>query len=142
MRASLHLIAVALVLGVSILAGLEYVFAPTLLSSGRFHPVAHKGSGSASLYQGRDGRRFLALDGLNTAARPDLVVYLIEAKEAFDNDTVVNSGTLPLGPLRDSGSRQTYSVPAGVDLSRFHAVTIWSQKYHVNFTTAPLHSAE
>ena len=142
MRASLHVMVLALALGVSVLAGLEYVFAPTLLSSGRFHPVAHKGSGSASLYRGRDGRRFLSLDGLSTAARPDLVVYLIEAKEAFDNDTVMKSGFFSLGPLKDSGPRQVYSVPAGVDLSRFHAVTIWSQKYNVNFTTAPLRPAE
>jgi len=43
-----------------------------------------------------------------------------------------------LGPLKDLAEGQFYGVPPGVDLTRYHAVTIWSQKYAVNFTTAPL----
>ena len=128
-----------MLLGVSVLAGLEYLYSPSVLATGRFHPVAHKGSGSAFLYQRRDGGRLLALKDLSTAARPDLAVYLIDAQDAFDNDTVKNSHFVSLGPMKGLAQDQVYDVPPGVDLARYHAVTIWSQKYAVNFTTAPLH---
>ncbi len=132
------MISIAMLLGVSALAGLEYLYSPSVVLTGSFHPVTHKGSGSAFLYQCRDGKRLLSLKDLRTAARPDLAVYLIEAPDAFDNDTVKKSRSLSLGPLKGLAQDQLYDVPADVDLARYHAVIIWSQKYGVNFTTAPL----
>jgi hypothetical protein len=131
-------ITIVLLLGASALAGLEYLYSPSVLVAGSFHAVAHKGSGSALLFQYRDGKRLLSLKDLSTAARPDLAVYLIDAPDAFDNDTVKNSRFLSLGPLKGLAQDQVYEVPAGVDLSKYHAVVIWSQKYGVNFTTGPL----
>jgi len=78
-RTSVQVIAIAMLLGVGVLAGLEYLYSPSVLATGRFHPVAHKGSGIAFLYQRRDGGQLVALKDLSTAARPDLVVYLIDA---------------------------------------------------------------
>lgn len=137
-RAPAYMIAIAMLLGVSALAGLEYLYSPSVLVAGSFHPVAHKGSGNVFLYQRRDGKRLLALKDVSTAARPDLAVYLIDAPDAFDNDTIKNSRVLSLGPLKGLAQNQVYELPTGVDLAQYHAVTIWSQKYAVNFTTAPL----
>jgi hypothetical protein len=137
-RTSAYMITIAMLLGVSALAGLEYLYSPAVLIAGSFHSVAHKGTGSAFLYQCRNGKRLLALKDLSTAARPDLAVYLIDAPDAFDNDTVRNSRFVSLGPLKGLAQDQVYDVPADVDLARYRAVIIWSQKYGVNFTTAPL----
>jgi hypothetical protein len=130
--------AIFVLLGIRVVAGLEYVYAPSVIAQGQFHPVAHKGSGSAVLCRLPNGRRSLRLTNFSTASRPDLAVYLISAPDAFDNETVTGSRIISLGPLKPAPDGQVYDVPAGVDLRRYHAVTIWSRKYQVNFTTAPL----
>jgi hypothetical protein len=138
MRTSACVIAIAMLLGITVAAGIKYAYAPTLIAQGFFHPVAHKGSGSASLFQSPDGKWVLHLTSFRTAPRPDLVVYLISAADAFDNDTVASSSMVSLGKLQGSAGNQVYAVPSGIDLGECRAVTIWSEQYHVNFTTAPL----
>ncbi|HWQ32737.1 MAG TPA: DM13 domain-containing protein [Blastocatellia bacterium] len=54
------------------------------------------------------------------------------------NETVERSGFVPPGELRQSEGEMIYPVPAGLDLNRYRAVTIWSRRYRVSFTTAPL----
>ena len=124
----------AAILGLGVAAAIQRMCTPTLLATGKFHPVAHKGSGTVSLYRLRDGRRVLRFYELKTARRPDLAVYLVAAKDALDNESVLQAGFRSLGKLGDC----VYQVPAGVNLRKYRAVTIWSMKYQVNFTTAPL----
>jgi hypothetical protein len=112
--------------------------APEALASGRFHQVAHKGEGTATIYLLPDGRRVLRLNGFRTSHRSDLLLYLISAPDAPENETVKRSEVFSLGPLRGQEGDQEYPIPADLDLARFHAVTVWSPKYEVNFTTAPL----
>ena len=114
------------------------VRSPRVLASGSFHQVAHKGSGTATICELPDGRRVLRLLDFSTSDHPDLVVLLISAPDAPENETVKRAESVSLGPLRAAEGNQEYAVPDGVDLDRFHAVTIWNRKYHVNFTTAPL----
>jgi hypothetical protein len=133
------LAAVAFVLTALLSASYLYsTHAPEALASGRFHQVAHKGEGTATIYLLWDGRRVLRLTDFRTAHRPDLLLYLISAQDAPENETVKRSEVFSLGPLRSHEGDQEYAVPADLDLTRFHAVTVWSPKYGVNFTTAPL----
>lgn len=131
-------IGIAVLLGAGTLAAIRYARAPVVLAAGRFHAVAHKGSGFGVLYRARSGKPVVKIVCLRTGLRPDLAVYLIGARDAFDNDTVKNSPAVLLGMLKGTAAEQEFEVPAGVDVSRYHAVTIWSEKYQVNFTTAPL----
>jgi hypothetical protein len=111
---------------------------PPVALSGRFHQVTHLGSGAASIFVLPDGRRMLRLSQLRVQRRDDLQVYLLAAPDAFDNETVENSEYVALGPLGTGEARLEYQVPVGLDLARYRAVSIWSQKYRVNFITAPL----
>jgi hypothetical protein len=43
-----------------------------------------------------------------------------------------------LGSLKGNVGDQNYNVPADVDLSKYRAVTIWCNRFGVNFGTAPL----
>ncbi|HUB26860.1 MAG TPA: DM13 domain-containing protein, partial [Tepidisphaeraceae bacterium] len=97
-----------------------------------------KGSGSAYLFRGPGGKPALRIANLRTAMRPDLVVYLVSARDAFDNETVTSSRILSLGNLHGDAANQVYPLPLGIDPRQFHSVTIWSRQYRVNFTTAPL----
>ena len=128
-------IAVGVVALVSVLVALS-ASPDHVLAEGEFHQVAHKGSGRASLIRSVDGRTLLRLTNLETAYRQDLEVLLVAAPDAGENETVKRSERISVGAYEPD--RTDYPVPDGVDVARFRAVTIWSAKYQVNFTTAPL----
>ena len=108
------------------------------LAAGRFHQVAHKGTGRAVLYELPGKRRLLALTEFATAASNDLQVLLIRVPDAYENESVELAEPILLGDLLSSEGDQSYFVPGDVDLTAYRAVTIWNSKYRVNFTTAPL----
>jgi hypothetical protein len=43
-----------------------------------------------------------------------------------------------LGQLKGNEGDQNYEIPAGTDLSKFKAVSIFCERYNANFGTAPL----
>ena len=111
---------------------------PMVALSGRFHSVAHETRGTASVYELGGGSRVLRLTDFATSNGPDVRVYLIAAPDASDNATVTKSDYLELGKLKGNEGDQNYEIPAGTDLTRYHAVTIWCYRFNVNFATAPL----
>lgn len=113
-------------------------YIPHVLAIGNFHQVAHKGEGTATILEVESGKRALRLKDFRTSGSPDLKVLLISATDARENETVLRSEVLSLGPLQQAEGEQEYLLPPEFDLNRFHAVTIWNDKYKVNFTTAPL----
>lgn len=113
-------------------AGLREVFA------GTFHDGAHETKGMATIYQAPDGKDVLRLTNFMTSNGPDVHVYLVAAPDAKDNATVTRAGFVQLGSLKGNVGDQNYEIPAGTDLSKYRAVTIWCQRFGVNFGTAPL----
>ena len=111
---------------------------PVALASGRFHGVAHKTRGVATIYGGPGGSRTLRLTDFETSNGPDVQVYLVAAPDANDNETVTKSGFLHVAALKGNVGDQNYELPAGTDLSRYRAVTVWCRRFGVNFATAPL----
>ena len=110
----------------------------TVLASGKFHSVAHESSGNASIYQLADGKRILRLTKFATSNGPDVHVYLVAANDATDSETVKKAGFVELGSLKGNIGDQNYELPADLDLSKYRAVTIWCQRFGVNFGTAPI----
>lgn len=111
---------------------------PAKLVAGAFKGVAHETKGAATVYQLPDGKRVLRLADFETSNGPDVRVLLIAAPDASDNDTVKNSRPIELGKLKGNVGDQNYDVPASVDLGQYKAVTIWCNRFGVNFGTAPL----
>jgi len=111
---------------------------PEPLSSGQFHGVAHKTTGTATIYKLADGRRVLRLMDFETSNGPDVQVYLVAASDATDNETVTKAGFLHLGALKGNKGNQNYDLPAEADLAKHRAVTVWCRRFGVNFGTAPL----
>jgi hypothetical protein len=112
--------------------------APKALASGRFHPVAHEGRGTATVYELADGRRVLRFTDFATSNGPDVQVYLVAAADAMDSDIVKSAGFIHLAALKGNLGDQNYDLPADVDLSKYRSVTIWCRRFGVNFATAPL----
>jgi hypothetical protein len=112
--------------------------APAALLTGRFHSVAHETRGTATIHDLGGGHRVLRLTDFATSNGPDVRVYLIGAADATDNATVTKGGFVELGQLKGNLGDQNYDLPADLDLSKYHAVTIWCHRFNVNFATAPL----
>lgn len=109
-----------------------------VLLSGQFRSVAHETHGTAAVHQLGGGRRVLRLTEFTTSNGPDVRVYLVAANDAADNETVPRAGFVELGKLKGTQGDQNYDIPAGLDLGRYRAVTIWCRRFSVNFATAPL----
>jgi hypothetical protein len=43
-----------------------------------------------------------------------------------------------LGKLKGNEGDQNYEIPAGTDLTKFRAVSIYCERFNANFGTAPL----
>lgn len=109
-----------------------------VVASGRFHQVAHKGAGLATIYQLPDGRLVLRLTEFRTGGGRGLQVYLIAAPDAYENEVVESSEPISVGELQKTEGDQSYLLPRDLDLNKYRAVTIWNRRHGVNFTTAPL----
>ena len=111
------------------------------LASGNFHTVAHDTRGTATIYELPTGQRTLRLTNFETSNGPDVRVYLVAAADATDSDTVKQAGFVEVAALKGNVGDQNYDLPAGVDLDKYRAVTIWCRRFGVNFATAPLRKA-
>ena len=111
---------------------------PVVVANGAFHGVAHVTHGSATVYQFPDGSRILRLMNFSTSNGPDVHVFLITARDAGDNATFTASAPLEIAKMKGNVGDQNYDLPANVDLTKYHAVTLWCMRFHVNFATAPL----
>jgi Electron transfer DM13 len=110
----------------------------SVVSSGEFHAVAHPGRGEAAVYRLGDGSHVLRLENLDIFNGPALYVYAVAADDANNSETVLEADSLNLGPLKGNRGNQTYELPAGFDPEKYRSISIWCERFSVNFATAPL----
>jgi hypothetical protein len=105
---------------------------------GSFRGVAHETRGTAVIYRLVDGKRILRLDDFKTSNGPDVHILLTKATDVKDDATVKREGFLDLGSLKGNVGNQNYEIPADVNLADYNSVTIWCNRFNVNFGTASL----
>jgi Electron transfer DM13 len=113
-----------------------------VVASGRFHGVAHGGTGLAEIHKLTDGKRILRLTTFDTSNGPELQLYLVAANDTMDSEAVKKAGFVTLGALKGNQGDQNYDIPADVDLTKYRSVTVWCRRFGVNFATAPLSSGQ
>jgi len=111
-----------------------------IVATGTFHGAAHSTSGRATVYSGDNGALTLRLTNFKTSNGPNLHVLLIAASDAEDNEDFLKKGVerVDLGSLKGNEGDQNYDVPAGTDLEKYKAVSIFCERFSVNFGAAPL----
>lgn len=124
-------------LGMGVVCALAMLTLPRASWSGAFHDVAHHGEGRAELWKTDRGWE-LRVRGLRTGQSPDLVVALVRAADARDNEDAQRAGLVVAGRVPPGQGDFTLPLPEGVGPDAYRAVAIWNVRYHVNFTTAPL----
>ena len=117
------------------------VDAPAAVAQGRFHSNAHETVGTAAVLDLGGGRRVVRLTGFRTSNGPDVRVILVAASDVTDNATATRAGYIELGALKGTQGEQNYEVPGSLDLAKYRTVTIWCERFDVNFGSAPLSAA-
>ena len=112
------------------------------LAQGQFHNADKAGSGTVTLYQLADGKRVLRLTDFSVDNGPDLHVRLIAANDAKDTASVAKADHVELGKLKGNKGSQNYDLPENVDLSKYKVVSIWCNRFSVNFAAAPLRAGK
>ncbi len=106
------------------------------LESGSFHSILHPTQGTATVYRVGDGSRVLRFTNFNTSNGPDVRVYMVDADDANDAATVLNSGFIDLRLIKGNVGDQNYALGSDVDLAKYRAVSVWCKRFSVNFGTA------
>jgi hypothetical protein len=111
---------------------------PIPLLSGDFEDVdsAHRGSGTATIYQLEDGSHVLRLEDFEVTNGPDLHVLLAPTNNPDSRDAI--DGYIDLGSLKGNIGDQNYELPPDVDPAEFGSVVIYCEPFHVIFSTASL----
>ena len=107
----------------------------TAVLSGNFTDAdaAHKGSGTATIYQQNEAL-ILRLQEFSVTNGPDLHVYL--STSPIPTDDI--GEYIDLGELKGNIGDQNYDIPDGTDLSQYQSIIIYCQPFHVVFSTATL----
>jgi len=108
------------------------------VESGVFYGIAHPTEGTATVYRMQDGALMLRFTNFRTSNGPNVHVYLVAADDAKDSGTVQRAGFIDLGPIKGNIGDQNYALASDVDLSKYRAVSIWCQRFSVNFGAAAL----
>ncbi len=106
-----------------------------LVSEGEFQDAdnAHRGSGTASIFQQGD-QQVLRFENFNVTNGPDLHVLLVENIAGGDHDALGNY--IDLGKLKGNMGSQNYEIAADVDLAQYEGVIIYCMPFHVVFSRA------
>jgi hypothetical protein len=113
-----------------------------MLARGQFHNAEKAGKGTATVYQLADGKRVLRLSDFETDNGPDLHVRLIAADDAKDTASVAKADYVEVAKLKGNKGAQNYELPEKVDLGKYRVVSIWCNRFSVNFAVAPLTAAK
>ena len=109
-----------------------------VLAKGELHKAEKAGKGTVAVYKLADGRRVLRLTNFETDNGPDLHVRLIAADDAKDTASVAKAEFVELGKLKGNKGNQNYDLPENVDLSKYKVVSIWCNRFSVNFASGSL----
>lgn len=98
----------------------------------------HWGKGKVSVYE----RTVFLEPDFEVGPGPKYHVYLVPNASVRKEDQVAKSMFVDLGRLRAFKGSQRYSIPAGVDLSKFPSVVIWCEAFGVLISPADLAAAK
>ncbi len=109
---------------------------PMPVLSGSFITAAHATSGTATIYKYSNGQELLRLSNFSTSNGPKVHVVLVD--HLITGNNVMDRGSIDLGDLKGTNGNQNYTIPVGTDLSKVKAVSIYCERFHVNFGAAVL----
>jgi hypothetical protein len=102
---------------------------------------AHRGKGTATIFETAAGTKVLRFTGFEATNGPDLEVWLVKASGIKSSAEVTASQWVSLGPLKGNVGDQNYVIPAGIETRDYKSVVIWCEQFGVLFSAADLAAA-
>lgn len=96
--------------------------------SGSWTKKANTVNGTWSITD-KGGKKTISLKGFKTATAPDLKIFLSPNTVAGVTSKNATKGAVFVAKLKSSKGDQAYTLPAGVDLSKYKSVIIHCEKY-------------
>ncbi|WP_114286702.1 DM13 domain-containing protein [Candidatus Halocynthiibacter alkanivorans] len=115
-----------------------------IVAEGSFRDAdaAHRGKGNARMVALPGGGVEVQLSGFEVTNGPDLELWLSDHPDPASSADVTAGNWLSLGLLKGNIGDQSYSVPAGTDLSQYRSVVVWCEQFGVLFSAAPFGSPD
>ncbi|MDQ0416685.1 hypothetical protein J2Z48_000852 [Croceifilum oryzae] len=109
-----------------------------ILYQSQFHSgdTFHKGKGTATIHQLENGKRILRFTEFETDNGPDVKIYLVALPEINKSKEVTKDNFISLGQIKGNKGDQNYEIPDNVDLNKYQTVSIWCERFSVNFASA------
>jgi Electron transfer DM13 len=108
------------------------------LASGGFYKIERRGGGTARLYRLPEGRLTLRFEHFETAANPQLFVWLSTDPRPRTTKQVLAARHNQIGLLKSTLGEQNYVLPAGIDQADVRSVAIWCKPIQIAYTAASL----
>ena len=112
---------------------------PQPIYTGELRGKAHATAGRATIYQAKDGKRFLRLSDFSTSNGPDVHVLLLNGAADADKEVLFgDTDKVELGKLKGNLGDQNYDLPSTTDLNQYQTVAIYCERFHVVFGSSKL----
>lgn len=113
---------------------------PRLLAVGNFESVAHRGFGTAKLFEVPGGDIYLRFENFEVLNGPDLRVFLSKSREV-NSAADLGEDAFELGSLKGNKGDQNYVIDAKtaqteIDITEYHSVIIYCKPFKVVFNSA------
>ncbi|MGL1921933.1 MAG: DM13 domain-containing protein [Hyphomicrobiales bacterium] len=128
-----------MVLLVTILFATNVMAAENSIRTGQFNDAdsVHNGEGIATLVKDGD-KTILKFENFYVTPGPDLYVWLAKNPTPKNAQDVTNDKNTQLAKLITPSGKQSYEIPADIDMSEFGSVVIWCKEFGVLFASAEL----
>ena len=97
----------------------------TKLDTGSLYNIDQTGTGRLTVYRQADGRFSLRLDHLFVSPNSDLVLLLSTLKAPHSSTAVARARSKLIATMDVTAGSLNYTVPAGVDPTRFGSLVVW-----------------
>ena len=108
------------------------------VSTGKFHKVDGRASGSATLFHQADGSFVITFEDFSIPSDSMTHVILVTNKDVTNDSDIDKTAIVDLGPLKGTSGMQDFAVPASASAMTLHTVVLWDTEMAHAIAAAPL----
>jgi hypothetical protein len=98
----------------------------------------HWANGTGALHRTESGVVLRLDDGFEAGPGPNYWIYLTTKPVGDEADFNADAGRVRIAQLKSFRGGQNYGLPDGLDISKFHTVTIWCESFGAYIASAAL----
>lgn len=100
--------------------------------------AVHWANGTGALYRVGDAAVLRFDDNFEAGPGPNFWIYLNTTPVGDEVSFNADAGRVKIAPLKSFTGGQNFALPPGLDIAKFHTVTIWCESFSVYIGSAAL----